>query len=143
VAGAKIVASFIGVVILGLLPIWWLCLQFAANGQSPDLSTLLSDGGLFFFATSLTADGLLGLLLMEGNGQRVWSDFIISALIAFFVFFPAITFYGSMFASRLAKDSAPLKGHVTVQLACATAALCYWFYAGVRSGQFSVRQTSV
>ncbi len=64
----KFVTFLLANIVGGLVQLWVLYLILVTQSKNPDLHVLLGDGGLFFFATSLTFNSFLALV--EKNTLR-------------------------------------------------------------------------
>ena len=119
----------------GLVQLWVLVLVLLAKGQAPSIPVLLGDGGLFFFATSLTFSSFLALAEKYNLKTGTW-DLNMTIGLGGSVALAAVVFYSVVLSQGTAAPT-PLSGHVLPQISCAAAALVYTFYVSVRVGYFS------
>ena len=118
----------------GLIQVWVLYLALASLERPHDIAVLLGDGGLFFFSSSLTVNGLL-VLLSESKDKPSPVDItitgiaILGSLVASIVVYIAVLVGGT-------DAAAPFRNHILPQVVCASVALSYAFYVGARTGYF-------
>ncbi len=136
----RFLCFFFATVLLGVLQLWILGLLVLTSlvPQPPggvSLAQVLGDGGLFFFATTLTVSS--GLTLLDALRPRVGDrDFTITLIVCPLVLFFAVTVYAAVHAKSFGHDPLPFQSHVLPQIACMLFALGYWFYVGIRTGWF-------
>jgi hypothetical protein len=119
----------------GLVQLWVLYLILLTLNRSHDIRVLFGDGGLFFFATSLTFNSLLALV--EKHTLRPGTaDLNVTLVLAGSVTVSAMVIYSAVL-SQGTSTASPFSSHVLAQLSCAIAALVYAFYVSIRTGYFS------
>jgi hypothetical protein len=120
--------------LVGLLQIWILYIILRTMHKSPDISILLGDGGLFFFATSLAVSSYL--LLYSQKAKPATIDLNLTIILVLFVILPAIIIYTVVLSTQLGTVS-PFHNCIGTQCWCALSSLTYAVYAGARTGYFS------
>lgn len=130
----KLLTFFFVTVIFGLLQVWalWLILVFGL-GKPVAVGELLGDGGLFFFATSVTVSSFL-VLTNKYSLRFGKPDLNVTLILAGSTAFAAVVIYASVMSARFGTAN-PFKEQLWPQLACAVAALVYALYVAVRTGQ--------
>jgi hypothetical protein len=118
----------------GLLQVWVLYVALASLGRAHSVAVLLGDGGLFFFSTSLTVNGILLLLSESINKLSSW-DVTITGLAIIGSLVSSIVVYIAVLVGT-GLSASPFRDHVPAQLVCASVALAYAFYVGARTGYF-------
>lgn len=130
----KLVSFVAANIVGGLLQVWVLYVALAALGKAHGLAVLLGDGGLFFFATSLTVNSFL-ILLAEFPGKLQQVD-IVSTLFALIGgLITSVVFYIVIFTNRLG-IAEPFHDQIGPQVGCAILALAYAVFASARTGYF-------
>ncbi len=122
-------------ILVGLLQVWVLYGALAVLGKDHSVGVILGDGGLFFFATSLTVNAIL-MMFSEGSAKIGPIDvtFTLFAIVGGLVM--SAVFYGVIMTSNLEAVS-PFHDQVGPQVSCALLAFAYALYTSVRTGYFS------
>jgi hypothetical protein len=125
------------VVFLGLLQMWVLVVVMRVIGQPIGMQQLLGDGGLFFFANSLTIGSAVSLYDREpikiGDANSVITFFL-----AGFVLLTTVTWYVAVMTKGGMKAQYPFARPDTLalQVLCSMGAVVYWIYSGRKTGLF-------
>jgi len=122
-------------IIGALLQVWVLYIALTSLGKEHTLGVLLGDGGLFFFATSLTVSSVL-ILLAESPSRLSMVDIIFTLFATLGGLVTAIIVYTAVLTNNLG-TAAPFHDHTGPQISCAVLALAYAFFAAGRTGYFS------
>lgn len=125
----------LSIVVGGLLQLWVLLIALNAIGHVIDFSELLGDGGLFFFATSLSVGSAISLF--DHRPIKVGStDFNVILICCVGVLVMVVVYYAAVLSGDGMSAAKPFRNHALFQIACALTAMGYWFYAGHRTGLF-------
>lgn len=129
-------ATFLFAVIFGgLLQLWVLVAILNANGVTVSFESLLADGGLFFFATSLVAGS--SITLLDEHGVHVGSiDLLVTLLVGSVLMLVGVVTYTTVMASAAPGTPSLFQNYIGQQLLCTGVALSYWVYTGKRTGLF-------
>lgn len=136
----KIITFLLVTVILSLTQVWALALILWATGKPVDLKTLLGDGGVFFFALTLVAVSAFDLADKGGALKKGSMDLNITGIAVVLCSMPSILLYASITSKNLALATPaanPFSDRWPVQVACATIAIAYSFYAEMRTGSLT------
>jgi len=117
----------------GLAQVWLLYVALIARHKEHTLSSLLGDGGLFFFTTSLAVTS--ALMLFERLPRKPTSWDLFWTILVLAICGIAVVFYISVLIDNL-KVVAPFHDHVGPQVGCASIAFFYAFFAAARTGYF-------
>lgn len=130
----KLLTFCLATLVGGLLQVWalWLILVVGLD-KSVGAAELLSDGGLFFFTTSVAVSSFL-LLIDQHDLKAGTADLNITLVVAVFVGLPAVVVYTAVMSANFGTSN-PFKNYLLPQLVCAAAAFSYAFYVAVRTGQ--------
>ena len=94
----RLISFTIGIIGGGLLQLWALIMVLNANGYPVEISELLGDGGLFFFATSLVVGSSISLFdyrpIKVGN-----KDFNITMITLAGILVPVLIYYSTVLSS--------------------------------------------
>jgi hypothetical protein len=131
------VFAFAGFVVGGgLLQLWVLVAILQVTRSELKLATLLGDGGLFFFATSTAVAS--AITLFDNKGIQVGKvDFNVTWVVCGGILFVTVVYYAAVLSEVGVSDPKPFAKYIPLQLGCATMAIVYWFYTGVRVGLFT------
>lgn len=131
---SKLMLFTIANVFGGLLQLWLLYGILAYFGKDRTVAVLLGDGGVFFFATSLTATSLL-VFFADYAKHPSHSDLLVTvgALVGGGV---AIFYYTLILSNRLG-NAEPFKQYWPIQVFCAAIAFSYAVFVSARTGYFS------
>lgn len=123
------------IVVGGLLQLWVLLMVLNATGYVIDFREFLGDGGLFFFATSLSAGSAISLF--DHRPIKVGtSDFNVTLICLFGILVIAVSYYAAVLSGDGMSAAKPFSNHAPVQIACTLMAIGYWVYVGRRTGLF-------
>lgn len=125
------IANIIG----GLLQVWVLYIALSSLGKPHTLPLLLGDGGLFFFATSLTVNSVL-VLLAESPARPLPWDLSITLFTILGTLVPSIVVYTAVLTNN-PNVVAPFQDHTPSQISVAILAMAYALFVGVRTGYFN------
>jgi len=134
----RFVIFFFATVVLGVLQLWilgLLLLTAIVPQSSVNLGKLLGDGGLFFFATTLTVSSALSLWDTRRPQIGDW-DTVLTFIGGGVVLFIAVVVYAAVHSKSFGSEPLPFQSHLMPQLTCVAFALGYWFYVGFRTGWF-------
>ncbi|MGP8048983.1 MAG: hypothetical protein ACLPYB_00095 [Desulfobaccales bacterium] len=113
----------------GLLQLWVLVLIIVNTGGKLNIGSLLGDGGLFFFATTLAFHSFL--ILIDHEPLRIGSSNLnITLLLVGPVMVTSMVTYASVLSIALGKIILPFSNHLAPQIICSLCALTYAFYVG-------------
>lgn len=119
----------------GLLQLWVLYLMAIATGTAPTLGELLGDGGLYFFATSLSFSSFVSL--SSSTPIKFGTNhFNVTILLVGPVTLLAVVMYISVLSGAVGQQASPFSNHILSQLGCTFASLVYGLYVGVVTGFF-------
>src|SRR5712692_7327809 len=99
---AKLTLFAVANILGGLVQIWILCVFLATQGKQYDIGLLLGDGGLFFFATSLTVSSLL-VFLEQSRARRSPIDNLFTLLAIMAVLMVSVVVYTAVLGNGLDK----------------------------------------
>jgi ABC-type phosphate transport system permease subunit len=131
---SKIALFMVANVVGGLFQIWVLAVILSIDGEDHRIGVLLGDGGLFFFATSLTVNSFL---IFEGSRRKhsaIERTFTLLAILL--TIGMSVAVYAAVFTHQLGKVE-PFHDHVVSQIALASLALIYAMFVAERTGYFS------
>lgn len=116
---------------------WVLVIVMQIIGQPIGSQQLLGDGGLFFFANSLTIGSAVSLYDREPV-KIVDSNFLVTFFLGGFIFLTTVTWYVGVMADGGLKVQYPFDREDTrlLQVLCTTGAIAYWIYSGRKTGLF-------
>lgn len=118
-----------------LLQFWVLLVVLDVKGYPIQAKEVFGDGGLFFFASSLSVGSALNLFdkrpMIIGK-----QDFIVTFLICGGILFFVVAYYAAVLSGGGPATAKPFGDHLLIQFGCALAAVAYWFFTGLRTGMF-------
>ena len=125
------------IILLGLLQMWVIVIVMRIIGQPIGSQQLLGDGGLFFFANSLTIGSAVSLYDKEPV-KIVDANFLITFFVGGIIFLATIICVVSIMANGGSKDHYPFdrEDMHLLQVACTSGAIMYWIYCGRKTGLF-------
>jgi len=120
----------------GLLQLWLLVFILSIKGILPSWGQVLGDGGVFFFATSVSMGSAVSLYdrvrFRLGN-----ADCNISILACLGTLLCAVTVYTAELSDAGLEPGRPFAKYIATQLGCMILSIAYWLYSGVRTGLFT------
>ena len=121
---------------LGLIPLWVTALALVFKEKPVSVELLLSNGGVFFFSTSITCNGLF-LIMQKGVLCKTEIPTIISVFALIFVVVPSLVAYGlgasEPISQHLTFSTAP---YLRAQIAVALLSVLYALFANGITGTF-------
>jgi len=135
----KILSFLVLTVSGGLLQLWVLALMMYAHHEEIYLGSLLGDGGLFFFSTSLVCTSFL-LLANQREMILGSADFNVTIILGGSLTLTSVVYYSSVLSGTVGRVTAPFSSHLGVMICCAIIAVVYAFYVAVVTKFFRSQQ---
>ncbi len=129
--------SFLFILIaFGPIQLWILLLVLNTTSRGTiTIGTILGDGGLFFYATTVAVGSAISLF--DKKQFKIGSsDFNVTLICCIAPLIVIVIYYSSILTQTGLSTPRPFNACIFQQLGCTLMALIYWLYVGTRTGLF-------